>query len=242
LPGRRISWDAGSWAGSGLALAAVAAAIAAGWSWRGLRPAAAFLVLWFAVASAILVAKRASRLRAERLKGATVPRGIRLRQPTWIKALEALPFFALGAASGAIAALVGFPGVGLGVLLPFVAMGSLSFFPFVAEPDLTFEDGGLRVHQRRFEFFVPWVSVLDVSAEKTPGRWFTNVRVTGPGQIVASVIPNDDRSRSWVFWALARGTPRGQALQFFDWTAGLDTLTLARALQEAARAGAPAVN
>jgi hypothetical protein len=242
LPGRRISWEAGSWAGSGLALAAVASAIAAGWSWRGLWPAAAFLVLWFAVASANLVAKHAARRRADRLQTAAVVRGVRLRQPIWIRALEPMPFYAMGAGFGALAALIGFPGAGLGVLLTFAAMGSVMFLPFLADPDLTFEDGGLRVHQREFEFFVPWVSILDVSAEKTPGRWFTNVRVAGPGEIVASVSPNDERTRSRVWTALALGTPRGQALRFSEWTAGLDAITLARTLEEARGAGAPAVN
>jgi hypothetical protein len=245
MPGeRRTSWETWSPVAACLALGAVLWAISAGHAPHRLGPVAAFLAIWAAAAVAATIAKLATRRRAARLQGAAVPRGVRLEQPIWIK-LDGLGEFAtLAAPIGAVAALVGFPGVGLGIFLTFAVIGgAMNFWPsLVFAPALTFEPAGLRVHQRGIAFLVPWGSILDVTTQKTPGKWYTNIRVADPTPIIASVTPDSPRNRSMVWTALQLGAPRGRAFPLWDWTGGLDTATLRRALRAAIGEGAASIN
>ena len=82
-----------------------------------------FLAVWVAAATAINFAKAAERWRAARVRGASVPKSIRLVQPIWLRLGHVSEFAGLAAPVGAVAALVGFPGVGLGFVLTLTVFG-----------------------------------------------------------------------------------------------------------------------
>ena len=76
---------------------------------------------------------------------------------------------------------------------------------------------------------------MDVSA--TPAARsrvaFVNIEVADAGAIYASLAPDTRKTRSalWVLFAVGKGA--GRTLWFPEWTAGLDSETLARAVREA---------
>jgi hypothetical protein len=239
---RRISSEVAYWIASGVALGGVFAAIAAGVAPHRLRPVAAFLVLWFGGGSYGLLARRAMRRRAARLQRAPLPQGVRLARPLWIPLADSLDVIGIGAALGAVAAAVGFPGVGVGIALAFGVVALAPIIPLLEPAALTFEPTGLRVHVRGGAFVVPWTAVVDVALTGPARHPSANLRVAAPGQILASVSPDTRRTRQRAELLFLLGTPRGQALAFDNWTAGLDSATLARAVREAMGERPPQVN
>ena len=232
---RRISWDLGSWTAAVIALVTIVTAARRGLGLGRTWPAAWFALLWFGATSYVLLAARASRRRAGRLRTASVPQGVMLVRPIWIPLQETFQVAAVGAALGMGAALVGFPWVGVGIVLPLGALGILMAGPFAGARALTFEPAGLRVHLRRGHCLVPWNAIVNVSATAAaPSRVaFVNIEVADSRAIYASLAPDTEKTRSALWVLLALGKPAGRTFWFGEWTAGLDSETLARAIREA---------
>ena len=232
---RRISWDVGSWVAALIALAATVVAARRGAGPGRTGPAACFALLWFGATSYVLLAARASRRRAARLRTASVPQGEMLVRPMWMPLQETFQLVAVGAALGVGAALVGFPWVGAGMVLALGALGIVIAAPLTGARALTFEPSGLRVHLRRGHCLVPWGAVADVSATAAARSRvaFVSIEVSDPAVIYASLAPDTQKTRTALWVLLALGKPAGRTLWFGEWTAGLDSETLARAVREA---------
>jgi hypothetical protein len=226
-------WNSVSWAASLLALLVVLLLMSRGVAIGRLWPVAAFVALWLGATSYVLLASAAMRRRAARLQGAAVPRGVRLRQPIWMALADGVEMVAFAAPLAALAALIGFPGVGAGILLALGGVGFAMVAVFASLTAFTFEAGGLRVHDRKREFFVPWSCVLEVDVTGSAENPATNVRVVARDPILATVTPNTSRNRWYVELQLRLGSPSGQALLFNNWAGGLDSATLARGMREA---------
>jgi hypothetical protein len=224
-----------SWLAALIALTAILAAARRGLGPGRTGPAACFALLWFGAMSYVLLAARASRRRAARLRTASLPQGEMLVRPTWIPLRETFQLVAVGAVLGAGAALAGFPWVGVGIVLALGALGIVMAEPLTGARALTFEPAGLRVHLRRGHCLVPWSAVVDVSATAAARSRvaFVSIEVSDPGAIYASLDPDTKKMRTALWVLLALGKPAGRTLWFGEWTAGLDSETLARAVREA---------
>jgi hypothetical protein len=206
-------------------------------------PAAAFALLWLAAAMYAVVARWALRRRAARLRTAELPRGIVLRKPIWIPLRDGLQLVAAGAAVAAAVSLVGFPSVGLGIVLTMAAMGI--FFTHMGrdEPAFQFEPSGLRLHLRRgAQCVLPWTDVVSVAtteATRSHIAW-VDVEVANPIAVFASLVPDTPKARTALWLLFALGKPNGRALKFHEWSGGVDAPTLARAIREATGRAPPA--
>jgi hypothetical protein len=158
-----------------------------------------------------------------------------LVRPMWIPLQETFQVVAVGAALGAGSALTGFPWVGVGIVLALGALGIVGAAPLTGARALTFEPAGLRVHLRRGHCLVPWSAVVDVSATAASRSRvaFVSIEVSDPGAIYASLAPDTKKMRTALWVLLALGKPAGRTFWFGEWTAGLDSETLARAVREA---------
>jgi hypothetical protein len=226
-------WNRLSWTASAVALGIVLWAISRGLAAARLWPVAGFLAVWFGAGTYVLLARRIMRRRAARLQNADVPRGVRLRRPLWMAFVEAFEMVALPAPLAAGAALIGFPGVAMGIFLSLGVTGFVVVATFAGQTAFTFEPTGLRVHNRGREFFVPWTLVLEVDVRGTAEDPSTNLRVVARDPILATVTPNTSRNRWYVELLLRLGEPTGEAILFSNWSGGLDSATLARAVREA---------
>ena len=230
---RRVRFYGVYVAASFLALAAVLVAMGLGVSPVRLGPVAAFLMVWAGSAGYVALATRARRRRAFRLRSLPVPRGVRLRKPFWIRLDGPLTFLGLIAALGAIVAGLGFPGVGVGVLL---ALGLIVGFGFLipGEPrgGLTFEDDGMRLHIGAVHCLVPWSSISDIEAIGPEGFVMLRMAIADPQGVVDSVSPDTPRNRER-FRRLVQGIGSSHGVMLLHpWTAGLDGQTLERAIRE----------
>jgi hypothetical protein len=230
---RRVSWEAGFWIASAVALAGVCVMLALGIARDRMKPVAGFVGLWFGATSYVLLARRAMRARAERLRTAPIPRDVRLTRPLWIPLAESMGVFAIGAALAAAASLVGYPWVGVGIVLPMAAVSLPMLSAFGDVVGLTFEASGVRLHLRRGECFLPWTAVLDVHTVGPSHRPSLNVQLAGSTALHASLAPDNRKTQMELYVLLGLGVPSGRALHLGDWSAGLDCATLARALREA---------
>lgn len=217
-----------------LGLVAVLGAIWAGFSPHRLWPVAGFLILWVGSASYVGLANKASRQRTFRLQLAPVPKGKRLRKPLWL-ALE-VPAMGLVATGifGAIAAALGFPGVGLGIALTAVGMYGFvgATMSFLLSPDLMFDDGGLRLYLRSTQCLVPWTSIQNVEAIGPRGFQIIRLRITEPERVIASVVPDSPRHRTRAQRLLGKPGARESEVLLNRWTAGLDGESLVRAIRD----------
>jgi hypothetical protein len=228
-----ISWEAASGVTSLVALAGVLGTIAAGIARHRIWPVALFSALWFASASYVILGQLATRRRAARQRTGQVPFDVRLNRPLWIPFVDACRFLAVAGPLGALAAIIGYPSVGTGIVLALGLMGLATIAPVGSAAGLTFESTGLRVHGRRGQFFVPWTSVIEVELSAPSPNPSTNLHVAGPQQILSSLTPDTPRNRQGAELLFHLGNPRGQALRFWNWTAGLDSASLVRAVREA---------
>jgi hypothetical protein len=221
------------------ALAGVLAVLGAGVAPARLRPVAIDLA-FAAVASILYFAiTYVSKRRARRLRGTEVPWGVRLRKPIWLSTPEMTIPLELGGLLAALVALVGFPGIGAGVLVTFLILSSM--MPLMAfgasTRALTFETEGLRIEMRHVTFVIPWASL---TRSERIGPEHTNMTMLGLADteaIVATAVPATPEARARVANVFADITNRGPELMLMSWTGGLDGRTLRRAL-DAARSGA----
>ena len=148
-----------------------------------------------------------------------------------------MAFMTLGAGAllGAVAATLGFPGVGLGALLTCAVLGlGLPFAEFGMSPrGLTLQSSGLRVHFRGVTFLVPWTTIARVEQVGPDHSQMIRLRVRDAAVVVESADPNSPLGRSRVERIVKEGSgPEGQII-FTPWTAGLDGPTLARTIRAA---------
>jgi hypothetical protein len=227
-------WNAIQWVASVAALIGVLAAVSKGFAADRLRPVVPFAVLWTACATGAVVARAALQRRAARLKKGSVPRGVRLRERIWIALANVFEILLVAGPLGAIAAVLGFSGVGIGIVVALAAL----FVPMLITDwfmriDLTFETEGLRVHKRRLNFAIPWTSIVDVeivAAANPP----LHVEIAEPHRLLATVEPDNPQNRRRLqFWLAVWSHSGRTVVVFHNWTAGLDSASLKRAIREA---------
>jgi hypothetical protein len=226
-----------------VALAVVGAAIGAGLRQARLYPVAAFLVVTVVSASYLVVTEHVIRRRASRLAVLPVSGGARLRKPRWLISSLLLMPVALVASGAAVVAGVGFPAVGLGLLLSIGGFGGLFNYAVMDKTlDITFESAGLRIHRARLSCVLPWTSILELDVWGPASRRRLFVTVADPEAIIASAVPDHPAVRielkRFIFW---RPHYAGRIL-LPPWTGGLDALSLARAVQRATEGTEVAAN
>ena len=168
-----------------------------------------------------------------------MPWGVRLRKPMWLSTPEMTVPLELGGLLAALVGLVGFPGIGAGVLVTFLVFASMvPLFAFGMSPRaLIFEQEGLRVELRHAAFVVPWASLTRIESVGPEHMNMTILGLADTEAIVATAVPATPEARARVANVFADITNRGPELMLMSWTGGLDGRTLRRAL-DAARSGA----
>jgi hypothetical protein len=182
----------------------------------------------------------AQHRRAWRLRHADVAFGIRHDQPLWMQMVAPSVIIGFGAVSGAIAAVTGFPNVGVGILsivsvLAFV--GTILMFR-MSPRGLTFEAGGLRLHVGGESFVITWTAVVGIDRTGPDHMQIILLRLADTNLIVASNESNKDRIRFRTkFLVQERRGTRGNLI-LMPWTGGLDGSTIARMVAAAMRGSA----
>lgn len=156
-----------------------------------------------------------------------------MRKPVWIRLDGPLTFLGLIGALGAIVAAIGFPGVGVGILL---SLGLLVGFGFLIPDEprggLTFEDDGMRLHIGEAHCLVPWSSISNIETIGPEGFVMLRMAIADPQGVVNSVSPDTPKNRER-FRSLVQGIGASQGdMLLHPWTAGLDGQTLERAIRE----------
>ena len=206
---------------SATALVAVVAGVKLDLLPRRLWSLAAFLGLWLAAASYLVVAAVAVRRRAARLRTGRVPQGVRLTQPFWIPLMRTFDMLMTAAMLPAIAAAIGFPAVAVGITLPIVALGLLAATVSLEPACLIFEPAGLRVHERGSRFMIAWAAIGEVAVTGPSHYPSTTIEVISPEQVLATIEPDTPRTRRRVAFLMAIGGQRTfcSAPGPEDWTA-----------------------
>jgi hypothetical protein len=202
-------------------------------------PAAGFLVIYAAARGGSRLARRTMRRRTRVARAAGVPWGVRLERPIWARLIEPWTVVAaIGAVVAAALAAVGLPGVGLGLLLGFVAIGTTGMVgqDSIAVTRLTFETAGLRLHLQKGSLPVPWAAITAV--EPWAASDLVVLRVSDPAAIVAGLAPDTPDSR--------KDLPPLLEKEGKIWLAagpgGLDVDALAAAIEAARRGRKPRAN
>jgi hypothetical protein len=215
-------------------LASVLVALAAGCAPNRLRPVAGFLAVAAAASTYIWATARRSLRRARHQKQSDIPWNVRLTKPFWLILSDALTLLFPGAVLGAVAAIFGFPGIGLGALLTFAALSC--WLPLVDfgmnARGLTFEEGGLRVHSRGASFVVPWTSIIAVERLGPENFLMVRLRLREAQAVVESATPNGLKARARAERFVRGIAPEGQVM-FMPWTAGISGAALARTIDAA---------
>lgn len=216
------------------ALAGVAVAIAGG-RFQRLWPAAAFLSFGSVAAIYAEATQRLTHRRSTKQTGLEIPRGVPMRKPIWIWIGESVWLVGNAALLAGVAAILGFAGVGMGILLTTAAiqLGMAMTDLHLEARSLTFEREGLRVHMRGLRFLVRWDVMTGVERGGSEQRRSVGVALIETDSAVLSVEPDTPRNRRRVQMAVYDGERPGGKLTFYPWTAGLDTLVLARAIRTA---------
>jgi hypothetical protein len=213
-------------------LLVVLLALAAGAPWRRLGPVAAFLLVDIVAA----IGERAGAFlalgRAWRLRHREVPWGTRLRRPLWMLLPETSLAVMVGAILATVAAALGFPGVGFGVLLTFVAFAVwMALLERLGSPAaLTFEPAGLRAHMAGASFLVPWTDIARVGRLGPEHMQMIMLHIRDARAVVDSAEPRDLRTKARVRRCLGDGR-----FALWPWTGGLDGPTLVRTIEGARR-------
>jgi hypothetical protein len=211
-----------------LGLAAVLWAIGAGFSPHRLWPVAGFLMVWAASGSYIMFSTPALRRRMVQQRRTSVPRGVHLRKPLWIRLDQVMTMVGMIAVLGTIVAALGFPQVAIGISLGLGAMLCFSATaPLAGIGGLTFEESGLRIHLRSANCLVPWASIKVVDPIGPDHFQMVNIGIDGVDRVCDSVSPDTPRNRRRVEMILGRGE-----ILFEVWPAGIEGQTLARAIRD----------
>jgi len=221
-------------------LAGVLALLAAGIAPGRLRPVAAFLGLASLASFTFEATRRLNERHMRRLGAADVPWGVRFDKPFWMEGLEISLPVGFGALVGALLAVVGWPSIGVGVLLTFTAFaGAFPYFGRALSPrGLTFEQGGLRLHGVRLSLLVPWTSITRVECVGPDHMVLIILHLVDPGAIVAAAQPADEKERARLESLVGTATSPTGKLMLWPGIAGLSGETVARAIT-AARSGRP---
>jgi hypothetical protein len=231
-PRRRWRWYAVFVVPAFAGLAGVLIAIALGYAPGRLWPVAGFLALWALAAGYVSVARRAFQRRAHRLRDAPVPRGIRLTTPAWIILDRVMTILGVLAIPGTIVAALGFPGIGVGVLLVVALVAVVTGFGSSGVMDigaLTFEATGLRFHIGRASCLVPWNAIGTPEPIGPDHSAMIRLQIGAPDQLPGPVSPDTEKDRARMKSSLGHGYVLLEA-----WIAGLDPKTLARTITECA--------
>jgi hypothetical protein len=217
------------------ALGGLLVAIARGASSERLMKTAAFLCASTAAALYVEVVRHLLRRRARNEIRLDVPEGALLKIPIWISLSDSFSLLGPGATFGAVAAALGFASVGLGILLTFIVVqigievASRSF----GARAVMFEREGLRVHIRGATVLLRWNDITAVEREGTEGHRPIRVRILHCGPVISSVEPNTPRTRSRARLLVSDGDGPSGALVLNPWMGGVDSASLARAIQGA---------
>jgi hypothetical protein len=144
---------------------------------------------------------------------------------------ENIGLLSLGAALGAVASLLGFLWVGIGILFTFAAflVFILCTTSLFVAGDITFESTALRIHLPKGEFLVPWNAIGRIEKLGHDQYHMVGIHITDRRRIIESAKPG--AARKHVEAILSGPEPEGR-LVLTPWIGGLDGVTLARALQE----------
>jgi hypothetical protein len=217
------------------ALVAVLSFVGKGVAVARLRPVAGFLLLSTAAAVYANAGARLLARRARRQMEAELPRGVRLRKPLWMSAIEAAAGFGPIATIAAVVALFGRPDVGLGILLTvLVVFGAIHYVAegFSAQ-SLAFEDRGLRVHVRGASFLIPWSGISRLDRQGPETHRLTYLHIVDPKNVIGSVNPDTPQSRKRAMYVTYGDGPPGGKLMLAPWIGGIDDTVLARAINAA---------
>ena len=219
-------------------------AIAAGASRARWLPVAAFLALAVVADAYWWVGMRAERRRAWRLRRIEVAFGVRHDAPFWTAMVETSLVVGVGALMAAIAAATGFPSVGVGVLLMFLAMSAfMSVVRSRMSPcGLTFEAHGLRVHITGGSFVIPWTTIAGIDRIGPDHTQIIHLRLTDATAVIASHEPKSDRMRARVETIVEGRSRGGGKVMLMPGTGGLDGHTIARTIEDARRGHADRAN
>ena len=235
---QRDRWRRGARLGSifpPAALAAVLLALAAGASRARWLPVGMFLALAVVADAYFWLGWRAERRRAWRLRQMEVAFGIRHDEPLWMAMLVSSMAVVFGAIGGAIPSALGFPSVGVGVLLMFLAMAAtMSFLKLRMTPrGLTFERRGLRIHVGGGSFVVPWMAIAGVTRVGPDHMQIIELRLTDAAEVIASHEPKNEKIRSRVESVVEKRADNGGKVMLMPGTGGLDGVTIARTIEAA---------
>jgi hypothetical protein len=196
-------------------------------------PAVAFLAVASAGSLYEVVVLGLKRGRERWGQGRSVPWDVALRKPWWYQ--EGVTFVWLGAMLGAMAAVIGFPGVGLGLAMPVAALmlASLTLGEMRASR-LTFEEGGLRLGSGQVSFLVPWAAISEV---ERAGRYCVLLTLSETEEALGSVQPDTPDARR-----RASGLLFDSRIMLEPWIGGVDAHTLARAIEEGGHRRGPGPN
>lgn len=225
-------------------VAGILLALAAGASPQRLRAAVAFQGLALVAALYFMVAlrMRVQTAKRQRLLGSLL--GIRFKTPIWMVLMECSIPIEIGAALAAVAALLGFAGVGDGVFLTFalIALGMPWFKVGVQPRSITLEQNGVQISMARTTFLVPWTSIAHVESVGPDHFVGLNIILRSSESILESVQPPTSKARDQTK-NLVQSSPGGDARMFvIPWAAGLDGQTLERGIREGMRGTTPGIN
>lgn len=221
-----------------IGLLAVLMALAAGASRARLLPVAGFLLASSGSVAFNILARSAHRRRAYQRQQLPLPRQVCHRAPWWMALEMLLTGLSLTSLVGAIAAVLGFPGVGLGFTLGLTGLTGLGGLAFGDVQGLTFEDAGLRVHARSRQWLIPWACVREITPIGPAAFQMIQVELTDVDRVIDSVRPDTPKNRERVARVLRGATPTRTILTLWPGVAGLDGPSLERALRES-RDGIP---
>jgi hypothetical protein len=222
-------------------LVSVSLALAASASRDRWLPVAAFLASGVVAEAYVLIGRLALRRRTRRLQEVEVCVGAQQGRPLWISMLAPIVIVGGGAVGGAIAAAVGFPTLGLGVLLISCIVAAIGAgLMFARSPRaLTFEAAGLRLHVRGGTCVVPWTTIAGIGRAGPDHMQIVELRLRDTDFVIAATEPKEDGVRSRIRSLVREGNGTRRKLILMPWTGGLDGLTIARTVAAAVRKDEP---
>lgn len=200
-------------------------------TFRTWRPIVAFLVLSTVTALFSVVTDAALLRRARQLSSTGMQWNMRLKRPIWVGLGEYAPVLSLGAALGSFASLLGWPGVGAGMFVACAIFFAITFGAdsVFAVNDLVFESGGLRVYIGNGTVLVPWGAMDRVETMGPQLYQMVVIHIVDRASVIQSTQPANASMRTRVASLIPGGDRQGRLL-LSPWIAGIDGVTLERAL------------
>jgi hypothetical protein len=211
-----------------LALVVVLGLLAAGAALNRWWPVAGFLVVGNVGILYQLTTGFLARRRAERLPASSVPWDVPLDRPLWLN--ESLPYMGSSALVGAIPAALGFPAVGVGLVVALVGLFGVATAAAgrTSVTRLRFAKDELWAGSRHVWIRVPWQAIVDV---RHLGPECMRLKVARADAL--RIEPDSARARWW-----ARFLVLDSWITLDGWAGGLDRRTIERAIAQG-RGGSP---